>query len=450
MKTGIKQFIFAGVLSFAGFIANGQQMDTTSQVHNFTVEDAVNFALKNSVQVRNALVDLRVQEQSNKEITAQALPQINASGSLTDYLDIPTSLIPAEFTGGPAGTYIPIQFGTKYNATGGISVTQILFDGQVFVGLQARSTSLQFYSKQAEVTQESIKVNVMKIYYQLVVGRQQLTTVQANIDRFEKLLHDTREMYKQGFAEQLDVDKVNVQLINLQTTKVKTQNQLDAGNASLKFLMNMPQKDQLVLVDSLTQESLKENLLAENYQYADRKDYQLLQLNRKLNEFNIRRYKLSYLPILSANGNYATNAQRQKFDFFKGGPWYKTSLIGLSLQVPIFDGFAKRARINQAKLELEKTDNNIEQLMASIDNDIKQSSLNITSALVTMDAQKKNMELAERVYNSTKLKYEQGLGSNQEISTAQADLVTAQNNYYSSLYDAIIAKIDYEKAAGKL
>lgn len=450
MKTGIKQFIFVGVLSIAGFMANGQQKDTTAQVHNFTVDDAVNFALKNSVQVRNALVDLRIQQQVNKEITAQALPQVNASGTLTDYLDIPTSLIPAEFTGGPAGTYIPIQFGTKYNASGGISVTQILFDGQVFVGLQARSTSLQFYAKQAEVTQESIKVNVMKIYYQLVVGRQQLTTVQANIDRFEKLLHDTKEMYKQGFAEQLDVDKVNVQLINLQTTKVKTQNQLDAGNASLKFLLNMPQKDQLVLTDSLTQESLKENLLAENYSYTDRKDYQLLQLNRKLNEFNIRRYKLSYLPVLSANGNYAANAQRQKFDFFKGGPWYKTSLIGLSLQVPIFDGFAKRARINQAKLALEKTDNNIEQLMASIDNDIKQSSLNITSALVTMDAQKKNMELAERVYNSTKLKYEQGLGSNQEISTAQADLVTAQNNYYSSLYDAIIAKIDYEKAAGKL
>jgi outer membrane protein len=450
MKTGIKQFIFVGVLSFAGFIANGQQKDMTSQVHNFTVDDAVSFALKNSVQVRNALVDLRMQQQSNKEITAQALPQINASGSLTDYLDIPTSLIPAEFTGGPAGTYIPIKFGTKYNASGGISVTQILFDGQVFVGLQARSTSLQFYSKQAEVTQESIKVNVMKIYYQLVVGRQQLTTVQANIDRFEKLLHDTKEMYKQGFAEQLDVDKVNVQLINLQTTKVKTQNQLDAGNASLKFLMNMPQKDQLVLVDSLTQESLRENILSENYQYTDRKDYQLLQLNRKLNEFNIRRYKLSYLPILSANGNYAANAQRRKFDFFNGGPWYKTSLIGLSLQVPIFDGFAKKARIGQAKLALEKTDNNIEQLMASIDNDIKQSSLNITSALVTVDAQKKNMELAERVYNSTKLKYEQGLGSNQEISTAQTDLVTAQNNFYSSLYDAIIAKIDYQKAAGKL
>ncbi len=144
------------------------------------------------------------------------------------------------------------------------------------------------------------------------------------------------------------------------------------------------------------------------------------------------------------------NAQRQKFDFFKGGPWYKTSFIGLSLQVPIFDGFAKRSRINQAKLELQKTNNNIEQLKASIDNDIQQSTLNFTSALVTMDAQKRNMELAEKVYSSTKLKYEQGLGSNQEISTAQADLVTAQNNYYGSLYDAIIAKIDYQKAAGKL
>ncbi|MDQ2719311.1 MAG: TolC family protein [Bacteroidota bacterium] len=450
MKTRAIQIILTGILIGFCFLANAQQRDTTRQTHAFTVDDAVNYAKKNSVQVRNALIDLQIQNQSNKEITASALPQLNGTGTLNDFLDIPTSLIPAEFTGGPAGTYIPIKFGTKYNATGGLSISQLLFDGQVFVGLQARSTSLKFYQKQAEVTEEALKVNVEKIYYQLVVGRQQLTTVDANISRFEKLLHDTKEIYKQGFAEQLDIDKVNVQLINLQTQRVKTQNQLDAGNAGLKFLLNMPQKDRLILVDSITEDKLKENVLSNNYNYEDRKEYQLLQLSKKLNEFNIKRYKLSYLPSLSANGNYSTNAQRKKFDFFKGGPWYKTSIIGLSLQVPIFDGFAKRSRINEARLALEKTNNNIEQLEASIENDISQSTLSITSSLVTMDAQKQNMQLAEKVYNSTKLKYEQGLGSNQEISTAQADLVTAQNNYYSSLYDAIIAKIDYLKAAGKL
>ncbi len=153
--------------------------------------------------------------------------------------------------------------------------------GRFLSDCRRRSTSLKFYEKQAEVTKESIKVNVIKIYYQLVVGRQQLTTIEANIERFEKLLHDTKEMFKQGFAEQLDVDKVNVQLINLKTTKVKTLNQLDAGLASLKFLMNMPQKDQLFLTDTLSQEKLKENIPANDYLYSDRKEFQLLELNRK-------------------------------------------------------------------------------------------------------------------------------------------------------------------------
>ena len=203
MKRKNLQFSLSVILSILCFVANAQQMDSASQTHRFSVEDAVNYAIKNSIQVKNALVDLRTQEQANREITAAALPQLAASGSITDYLDIPTNLIPAEFTGGAPGTYIPIQFGTKYNATGGVNISQMLFDGQVFVGLQARSTSIKLFQKQAEVTQESIKTNVMKIYYQLVVGRQQVTTIDANIDRFEKLLHDTKELFKQGFAEQL-------------------------------------------------------------------------------------------------------------------------------------------------------------------------------------------------------------------------------------------------------
>jgi outer membrane protein len=120
------------------------------------------------------------------------------------------------------------------------------------------------------------------------------------------------------------------------------------------------------------------------------------------------------------------------------------------LAIPIFDGGARNANIRTAKLNLLKMNNNLDQMKSSIDNGVAQSRINMKSAILTMDTQKKNITLAEQVYNSTKLKYEQGLGSNQEISTAQTDLITAQNNYYSSLYDAIIAKIDYLAAAGKL
>ena len=439
----MKLFTFSFLLLFA-LNADAQK------INNFSVQQAVDYAKQNSVQVKNALLDYQVQKQTNREITSVAYPQINASGNFNDYLVIPTSLLPAEIAGGPAGTYFPVKFGTKYNASGGFDVSQLLFDGQVFVGLIARGVALKFYEKQTEITEEMINVNVQKIYYQLVVGKQQMTSVDANIGRFEKLLKDTKEIYKQGFAERLDVDKVSVQLNNLQTEKIKIQSQLDAGNAGLKFLMNMPQKDSLLLTDSITEDKIKENILADNYKYEDRKEYQFLTIAKQLNEFNVRRYKLSYLPVLSAFGNYSKNAQRQRFDFFKGGQWFTTSLIGLKLSVPIFDGFAKSSRVQKAKIEVQRTNNNIEQLKSSIDNDVAQARLKITASVVTMDNQKRNIELAEKVYNTTKIKYEQGLGNNQEIYNAQTELKIAQNNYYSALYDAIIAKIDYQKATGKL
>ncbi|MEI2748872.1 MAG: TolC family protein [Ferruginibacter sp.] len=431
-------------------LATGAAFGQEKKTNQFSVQQAVDYAMQHSVQVRNALTDIKIQKQTNREITSAAFPQVGASFTLNDYLQIPVSLIPAEFTGGPAGTFIPIQFGTKYNATGGIDVSQLLFDGQVFIGLQARNTAMQFAERQADVTKEMIKVNVHKIYYQLVVGKKQLGSIEANIERFEKLLNDTREIFKNGFAEKLDVDKVNVQLNNLITEKTKIENQLNIGNAGLKFLLNMPQTETLVLTDTLSDDKLKENILDTSFNYANRKEYQLLELGRKLNQYNVKRYKLSQLPTIAAFGSYSKNAQRTKFDFFGDGRWFSTSIIGLKVSVPIFEGFAKRSRITKAKLELEKTNNNIEQLKNSIDNEIFQANTNMTSAILTVDNQKKNMLLAEQVYNTTKLKYEQGLGSNQEIYTAQTELKVSQNNYYGALYDAIIAKIDYLKATGKL
>ncbi len=444
MKSNMMKLFTVFVLVLFATFVNAQK------INSFTVKQAVDYAMQNSVQVKNALLDYQVQKQTNREITAAAYPQLSATGSFNDYLTIPTSLLPAEIAGGPAGTYFPVRFGTKYNANGGFDASQLLFDGQVFVGLIARGVALKFYEKQTEITEEMINVNVQKIYYQLVVGKRQMTSIDANIERFEKLLKDTKEIYKQGFAEKLDVDKVSVQLNNLQTEKIKIKSQLDAGNAGLKFLMNMPQKDSLLLTDSITEDEIKDNILADNYKYEDRKEYQFLTIAKTLNEYNVRRYKLSYLPTLAAFGTYSKNAQRTTFDFFKGGSWFTTSLVGLRLNVPIFDGFARSSRVQKAKIEVQRTNNNMEQLKSSIDNDVAQARLKITAAVVTMDNQKKNIELAEKVYNTTKIKYEQGLGNNQEIYNAQAELKVAQNNYYSALYDAIIAKIDYQKATGKL
>ncbi|MBC7507246.1 MAG: TolC family protein [Ferruginibacter sp.] len=421
------------------------------QANEFSVKQAADYGLKNAVQVKNALLDVLIQQQSNRDITSAAYPDIKATGSFNDYLNIPTSLLPGEFFGGAAGTFIPVKFGTKYSATGGVALNQLLFDGQVFVGLQARKTSIDARQKAAEVTQENIKANIYKIYYQLVVSKTQIDLLDANIVRLQKLDHDTREIYKNGFAEKVDVDKLTVQIANLQTEKLKALNSVANGYMGLKVLMGMPIKDSLVLTDTLSDTQIKENILeSSNYKYNDRKEYQLLELTNKLNTYNIKRYKLSQIPTLSLNANYNKQAQRTAFDFLKKGDWFTTSYIGFSLNVPMFKGFSTRAKIAKSKLELQQTQNQLEGLKINIDNDVEVAKNNFTTAAATMDYQKQNMALAELVYEQTKKKYEIGTGSATEINTAQVELKTAQTNYISALYDAIIARVDLLKATGKL
>jgi len=423
----------------------------TPTKHAFTIQQAVEYAAKNNVQVKNALLNIQSQQQTNREITASALPNITGSAGITDYITIPTSLLPGEIFGQPAGTYIPVRFGTKYNSSATIQLQQLLFDGQVFIALQARATSIEFQTKNKEVTEEVIKTNIHKIYYQLVLSKTQLDLLDANIARLEKLKHDAGELYKNGFAEKLDMDKISVQLANLQTEKTKALNSINIGYLGLKTLMGMPVKDTLVLLDKINDEQIREDFSNDTaYQYTDRKEFQYLSLGKKLNEFNIKRYQLSYIPTLSLTGLYSKNAQRNKFDIFGKGDWFSTAYVGVNLSVPIFDGFARSSRIKRSRIELKQTENQLENLKLTIDSEVEQSKINFKSALATMITQKKNMELAEAVYNQTKKKFEVGTGSNTEITAAQTDLVTAQTNYISSLYSAIIAKVDYQKATGKL
>jgi len=446
----IAQLLVAVLVSSSGVA----QTTPPPAVNSFSVAQAVDYGMKNSSQVKNALLDVLIQDQYNKDVTSAALPQISASGNLTDYLNIPTNLLPGELAGQPAGTFIPVQFGTKYNANGGITLNQILFDGQVFVGLQARKTSIEARQKAAEITQENIKANIMKIYYQLAVSKTQIDLLDANIQRLQKLEHDTREIYKNGFAEKLDVDKLVVQLANLQTEKLKALNSVKNGYSGLKVLLGMPMRDSLVLTDSLSDSQISESILeTANYSYTDRKDFQALLLSNKLNQYNIKRYQLSKIPTLSLNANYSKQAQRTSFNFFKSGngyDWFTTSYVGLSVSIPIFKGFSTRAKIAQARLELQQTENQLENLKISIDNDVDVAKNNFVTATATMDYQKKNMLLAEQVYEQTKKKYEVGTGSSTEINTAQVDLKAAQTNYINAMYDAIIARVDLLKATGKL
>ena len=461
------QKIFVYILFF--FIT---EKATAQKTFTFSVKQTIDFAMKNAMDVKNALIDIQIQKQTNRDFTSIAYPQINGSLSGMHYFDIPTTTLPDFISPSvykvlmdngvvngngnpiafPANGFgsLPAKFGTDWNVSGQLDFSQILFDGQVFVGLKARSAAMLYAHQTAEVTQENIKTNVYKLYYQLLVGEKQSTTIDANIERLEKLLSDTREIYKNGFAEKLDVDKVEVQLNNLKTEKEKISDQLLVGNAALKFLINLSQKDKLILSDSLSIEKIESLSLDDSVDYKNRKEYQQLSTALKLTRYNIQRYQYSKYPSLVAFGTYSKNAQRNEFNFFDSDQWFSTSFIGVKLSVPLFDGFARTARVQKASYEYEKVKNNMSRLQEAIDMEVTDARIKLKGALITLESQKQNTELAEKVYNSTKFKYEQGLGSNLEIFNAQTDLKVAQNNYYGAMYDAIIAKIDFLKSIGKL
>ncbi|MFT3949985.1 MAG: TolC family protein [Agriterribacter sp.] len=447
------------------------QQDTAHE-HAFSLQQALDYARKNNVQVKNALVDIQVQQQVNREVTGRAYPQIYGNVSTTYNPAVATQVIPnfispatyqvlvnegvKDGSGNPIQMpgdfgFIAAQFGTKWAASGGVSLNQVIFDGQVFVGLQARETLIRFSEKQAEITEEMIRANVTKLYYQLVVGKTQIGLLDANIALLEKMQHDTKVMFDNGFAEQLDVDKLTVQIANLQTEKLGALNQIKNGMLGLKVLMGMPVKDSLTLTDEIADDKIKEGLLEVNdFDYTQRRDFQYADLGVSLGEYDVKRYKLAKLPTLSLNGYYNKNAQRNSFDFLGKGNWFNISAITVQLQVPIFTGFAANARIAQANLALQKSRNQREALKINIDNEIETAKNNFTTAIATLDYQKKNMQLAETVFGQAKKKFEIGTGSNTEINQAQTDMKAAQTNYINAMYNAIIARVDYMKATGKL
>jgi outer membrane protein TolC len=442
------------------------------QFHSLSIQEAVAYAEKNNVQVKNALLDYRLQEETNRNITSAAYPQLTGSlgsnynpkvavQSFPNFISMATyGVLTQEGVKNGSGQpiqmpsdfgYITAAFGTRWNATGSISLSQILFDGQVFVGLQARRTSLEYAHSNVEVTKESIKVNVYKVYYQLVVSQTQMQQIDANIERSDKLLNDTRALFKNGFAENLDVDRISVQLANLLTQKLTTQRNIDNGYFGLKFLLGMPVTDSVLLTTKITEDQIRDSApLDSSYQYTDRKEFQALTAANQLNEYNIKRYKSSFLPTANLNSTYSKEAFRGQFDFFGKGDWYSIWTVGLTINVPIFDGFARASNLAKAKIQQQQTQNQLENLKNSIDNEVQQSQNTYTAAMSTLVSQRQNMDLASAVYDQSKKKYEAGLGSTSDITTAQTDLVTAQTNYVKALYDAIQAKIDYFTAIGKL
>lgn len=456
---------------FAVFLLFTTQIKAQKK-YTITADSAVIIAFSNVAELKNLQIDSLLQWQKNREITGLAFPQINSTISMQHFFNIPVTVLPDFISPAVYGTLVkegvkdrngnaiqmpsefgsfPASFGVPNAASAGFSVQQLLFQPDVFVGLQARSTSMKLASSNIKMMKDSIKSNVYRNYYTVVIAEKRLQFLRINIKTLEKLYTDQEVMFKNGFIEKLDLDKTQVSLNNLNATEKNIENLVQLGYAGLKFILGLNQKDELILKDTLSADVLKKDVLSyTGFKYTDRSEIEMLNNVKTLQQLDLKRNKLQYIPTVAAYWNFSKNAQRQKFDFFNKGDWFTTNLVGLNVNVPIWNGGQREAKIKQSLLNLEKTNNNINRLQQAIDLQQDAAKVSLTNSLTSLDIQERNVTLAEKVFSLTKKKYEQGLGSSFEVLQSEVSLHEAQNNYIVSLYDAMIAKIGLLKAIGKL
>lgn len=447
IKTIVIALSVIPILSFAQSSGAGSS--------EFTLQGAIDYATKHNANYMNAELDIKLAEYKNREVIGMGLPQISASVDLKDYVKIPTSLIPAQFVNpnAPAGTFIPVQFGTQWNATAGVSVSQLIFSSDYFVGLQAAKEFKSLSQKSLSRTKIETAVTITKAYYGALVNRERLKTLTANIDRIKKLYDDTKALNQAGFVEKLDVDRIELAYNNLLTEKEKVERLIGLSETLLKFQMGYSLQEPIKLTDELKAEQFQDIELGTNIKanYTSRPEFSLLESQKRINELDLKRYRMSYLPTLVGYGAFNYQAQRTKFDFADGkGDWFPIGVIGATLNIPIFSGGQKYYKVEQAKLNLQKTVNTMDYMKTVIDFETTAASITYKNAYASVQTQAKNKELAKSIFETTKKKYDAGVGSSLEIITAETALKEAETNYLSAVYDLIIAKTDLDKAQGTI
>ncbi|WP_333819307.1 TolC family protein [Ohtaekwangia sp.] len=461
---------------------NAQSVDSTS---SFTLDQCIKYALENTVNVKNARIDAQISEAKVKETRGIGLPQISGSVALQHNQKLPrffsTYQTAQGFSGvdenGNPNLDVPgVQptdivasqnfFQLKSSGNASVTINQLLFNSSYLVGLKAASTYKELSYKTEEQTQIQVVEAVTKAYYAVLINNERIILFDNNIARVDSLLRSTTALNKNGFAEEIDVDRTKVTLNNLKAERLKFLNMQNLSLSLLKFQMNYPMDKPLAVEGTLKTLQVDEDLFNEyqqNWDYKNRIEFKVLDTQRKLQELDVKNQYSASLPSLSAFANLGYSTQSPNIgglfktntnltDNGRIGPdkWYSFSTYGLSLNIPLFSGLQRNYKIQQSKLALLKIENNYNSLKQNIDLNIQQNTTTYKNSIETLKSQEENMRLAEKVARVTKIKYEQGVGSNIEVTDAENSLRQAQVNYYNALYDAIIAKVDLDKAYARI
>ncbi len=437
--------IYAGLFLLTSLAANAQ---------TYSLKQAVDYAIAHQVQVKNSQIDLQNASAKINEIKAMGLPQVSGSLALTNNIVLQRMFIPAK-TFNPAaaeGELIAAKFGVDNSGYANVGLSQLVFDGSYLLGLKASTVYKDLAVKSVTQSKQQVAENVAKAYYGILVNEKRQGLLALNVARLDTLLKETRELNKQGFVEKIDVQRLDVQANNLRTELENVNRLQELSYSLLKFQMGFPMEEPIRLSESLEKVELAtfNTNAAGDFNYANRIEYSILQTQENLAELDLKSIKAGYLPRLVLNANYGYNAGANAFSDLITKQWFDNAAVTVALQIPIFDGFSKKYKAVQSANNLQKVRQSYSLLKSSIDLQRSQASITMKNALESMKEQKANLDLANEISRVTRVKYQQGVGSNLEVLNAESSIKESQANYFTALYNALVAKVELEKANGTL
>ncbi|TDG34876.1 TolC family protein [Pedobacter changchengzhani] len=412
-----------------------------------TLKDALTFALQNNTKVRKAKLDIEKGIYKVEEVRAQALPQLTGIAGLTYNPIIGQQVV--DF-GGQLQT---LKFGQKWNSNGGIQLSQQLFNQQIFTGLQAAKSSGEYYNLMSQLTEEQVIEYVANNYYQVLVNRQQLNVIDTNIKNIGVVGKIVSNQYKNGLARKIDVDRINVNLTNLNTQREQIINGITQLENQLKYSMGMPVATPIMLPATELTKVTTLPVLTDSIDLSNRTEVKLLNTQDKLLALQRKAYVSEYYPTLALAGNYTYSSQSNSFDFLSTNEkaiGYGSSAIGLTLRVPIFNGFLTRSKIRQADVDIKKAQEDRVESTNGLNLAYENAKIQLRNNMNTINSQSKNVDLAQEIYKSTQNNYNNGLASLTDLLETENSLTQAQNTYTQALLNYKIAEIQLIKSNGNI
>lgn len=450
----INKFLFCLIFIAFGTVARAQEKsnpyptEKSQNLYSFSMKEAVEFALDSSYATINARRDILSAIKKKWETTARGLPQIDANINYTNRLKQPVQLIPGEFIGGQPGTFVPVTFGTKQQLGATATASQLLFDGSYLVALQAAKTFLEYSENTAEKTALETRKSVIQAYGNVLLAEESVKISKKNKATLEDNLQETKKIYENGLTEQESVEQLQITLSQVENQLHNSERMVEITQQLLKLALGIPIEETVVLEDdleTLAQENISLTLLNEDLEITENIDYQIAKNLTQQRELELKLEKSKALPTLSTFINYGTVANSEEFTFLESEQeWYQSSIWGVSLNIPIFSSFQRRARTQQAKIALDKAETQFTQAQQQIRLKLNTAKSNYQFAIENYQTTKNNLELAERIAHKNQVKFTEGISSSFELRQAQTQLYTVQGNFLQAMLEIIKAKVELE------